>query len=403
MTQTASNVYPVPEGWQPYHVDDIKSPEPHSCVAGPFGSKISSRYFADEGVPVIRGNNLRDDLTRFVPEGFVFVSEAKAQEYRPQHTHGGDLVFTCWGTIGQVGLVPEYGPYPEYIISNKQLKLRVNRSVADPLFCFYYFASPRYVEYIRNRGIGGAVPGINLGILKSLPIALPPVKIQRYIADILSAYDALIENNQRRMTLLEEASWQLYREWFVRLRFPGHEHTRITHNVPEGWERTAFENALVLQRGFDLPIQEREDGDVPIYGSTGINGFHSKSRVQGPGVVTGRSGTLGEVHYVTGDFWPLNTALWVKEFKRVTPLFSLFLIREMDLKQYNGGVSVPTLDRNTVHRVEVLIPPKNLLTAFDEFAIPLFEQMENLKQQNQKLRAARDLLLPRLMSGEIAV
>jgi len=205
------------------------------------------------------------------------------------------------------------------------------------------------------------------------------------------------------MTLLEEASWQLYREWFVRLRFPGHEHTRITHNVPEGWERTAFENALVLQRGFDLPIQEREDGDVPIYGSTGINGFHSKSRVQGPGVVTGRSGTLGEVHYVTGDFWPLNTALWVKEFKRVTPLFSLFLIREMDLKQYNGGVSVPTLDRNTVHRVEVLVPPKNLLTAFDEFAIPLFEQMENLKQQNQKLRAARDLLLPRLMGGEIAV
>ena len=77
--------------------------------------------------------------------------------------------------------------------------------------------------------------------------------------------------------------------------------------------------------------------------------------------------------------------------------------REMDLKQYNGGVSVPTLDRKTIHRVEVLIPPKNLLIAFDEFAAPLFEQLENLKQQNQNLRAARDLLLPRLMSGEIAV
>src|SRR5262249_61488037 len=177
----------------------------------------------------------------------------------------------------------------------------------------------------------------------------------------------------------------------------------VTYGVPEGWERTAFENALVLQRGFDLPIQAREEGDVPIYGSTGINGFHSKSKVQGPGIVTGRSGTLGEVHYVAGDFWPLNTALWAKEFKRVTPLFSLFLMREMDLKQYNGGVSVPTLDRKTVHRVEVLIPPKNLLTAFDEFATPLFKQIDNLKQQTQKLRAARDLLLPHLMSGEIAV
>jgi type I restriction enzyme, S subunit len=404
MTQVGgSTVYPIPKGWRLFVANDIKSPEPHACVAGPFGSKISSKYFVDEGVPVIRGSNLRDDLTRFIPEGFVFVSEARAQEYRPQHTCGGDLVFTCWGTIGQVGLVPEDGPYSEYIISNKQLKLRVDRNVADPLFCFYYFASPRYTEYIRNRSIGGAVPGINLGILKSLPIALPPLTVQRQIASILSAYDDLIENNQRRMARLEESARLLYREWFVRLRFPGYEHTRITNGVPEGWECKAFECALVLQRGFDLPIQAREDGDVPIYGSTGINGFHNKAKVPGPGVVTGRSGTLGEVHYVAGDFWPLNTALWVKEFKRVTPLFSLFLMREMDLKQYNGGVSVPTLDRKTVHRVEVLIPPKSLLAVFDEFVVPLFEQMENLTLQNQKLRTARDLLLPKLMSGEITV
>jgi type I restriction enzyme, S subunit len=138
MTQVeASTVYPIPKGWRLFVANDIKSPEPHSCVAGPFGSKISSKYFVDEGVPVIRGNNLRADLTRFIPEDFVFVSEARAQEYRPQHTRGGDLIFTCWGTIGQVGLVPEDGPYSEYIISNKQLKLRVDRSVADPLFCFY--------------------------------------------------------------------------------------------------------------------------------------------------------------------------------------------------------------------------------------------------------------------------
>lgn len=109
------------------------------------------------------------------------------------------------------------------------------------------------------------------------------------------------------------------------------------------------------------------------------------------------------MHYIADDFWPLNTALWVKEFRRVTPLLALFLMREMDLKQYNGGVSVPTLDRKTVHKVEVLIPPKGMLTAFDEFAVPIFEQIGNLKLQNEKLRAARDLLLPRLMSGEIAV
>src|SRR3954465_13368651 len=115
------SLFPVPKNWTRYRVDDIKSTERSSCAAGPFGSKISAKYFADEGVPVIRGSNLRDDLTRFVPEDFVFVSEQRAQEYIPQHVKPSDLVFTCWGTIGQVGFIPQDGPYPEYIISNKQL------------------------------------------------------------------------------------------------------------------------------------------------------------------------------------------------------------------------------------------------------------------------------------------
>jgi hypothetical protein len=94
--------------------------------------------------------------------------------------------------------------------------------------------------------------------LKSIPIALPSIWVQRSIVSILSAYDDLIENSRRRMALLEDAARQLYREWFVRLRFPGHEHTRIIDGVPEGWRRTPFESALILQRGFDLPVQARE-------------------------------------------------------------------------------------------------------------------------------------------------
>jgi type I restriction enzyme S subunit len=110
---------------------------------------------------------------------------------------------------------------------------------------------------------------------------------------------------------------------------------------------------------------------------------------------------LGDVHYVDEDYWPLNTALWVKEFRRATPLFALFLLREMNLRQYNGGASVPTLDRKSVHRVDILIPSKVLLNAFDDFAADVFAQIKNIETQNQKLRVARDLLLPRLMSGEI--
>lgn len=253
-------IYKVPKSWNVHTVDEIRSMDAYSCVAGPFGSKISSKFFVDEGVPVIRGSNLRDDLTRFVPENFVFISETKAQEFRPQLVKGGDLIFTCWGTIGQVGLIPENGPYPEYVISNKQLKLRVNQKIASPLFCFYYFASPLHVEQVRNRNIGGAVPGINLGILKSFRIALPPIKVQDRLIEILGSYDDLIENNRRRIVLLEDAARQVYQEWFVRLRFPGREHTRIVDGVPEGWQRKrlgalADINRENLSNSFDGEIE----------------------------------------------------------------------------------------------------------------------------------------------------
>ncbi|CAE6724784.1 MAG: restriction endonuclease subunit S [Nitrospira sp.] len=291
---------------------------------------------------------------------------------------------------------------PEALVVQRVARLRATGDL-DQRFLYYVIASSDFVAYVKNAARGVGVPHVSGKQIAEFRFGLPPRVAQEAIADILSAYDDLIENNKRRMALLEEAARQLYREWFVRLRFPGHEHTRITNGVPAGWKKVPFESALVLQRGFDLPVQDREDGDVPIYGSTGINGFHNKAKVVGPGIVTGRSGTLGEVRYIEGDFWPLNTALWVKEFRRVPPLFTLFLMREMDLKQFNGGASVPTLDRKTVHRTEILMPPKPLVRSFDEFAAPLFQQIGSLTAQIEKLRAARDLLLPRLMNGEIAI
>lgn len=278
--------------------------------------------------------------------------------------------------------------------------------VVDPRksdYRYIFYSLLQSYEKLKGLSRGAAQNNLNAAQVKAFTIPAPAVEVQRAIGAILAAYDDLIENNRRRMMLLEESVRLLYREWFVSLRFPGHEHTRIVDGVPEGWVRMPFDQALVLQRGFDLPTQARQDGGVPIFGSTGIVGFHNQAKVPSPGVVTGRSGTLGQVHFVDENFWPLNTALWVKEFRRVTPLFALFLMREMNLKQYNGGVSVPTLDRKTVHRVDVLVPPRLLLGEFDNVAEDNFAQIKNLTVQNQKLRAARDLLLPKLMNGEIAV
>lgn len=386
--------------WPIVEVETIKASERNALVGGPFGSDLTSKSYVEDGVPVIRGNNLPDH-SAFHDGDFVFVSDEKALSLMANTAGPRDLVFTQRGTLGQVGLIPDLPNYPRYVISQSQMKLTVDASKAEPRFVYYYFRLPTTVETIKSHVSSSGVPHINLGVLRRFKIPLPPLKDQRRIVEVAAAYDALIENNRRRMALLEESARLLYREWFVYLRFPGHEHTRLINGVPQGWERAALESALVLQRGFDLPSQNRQQGDVPIYGSTGISGYHDKAKVSAPGVITGRSGTLGEVHFARDDFWPLNTALWVKEFKRVSPLFALFLLRSLDLKQYNGGVSVPTLDRKSVHKIEILIPPASLIREFDALAEPVFRQISNLETQTQKLRTARDLLLPRLMSGEI--
>jgi type I restriction enzyme S subunit len=229
--------------------------------------------------------------------------------------------------------------------------------------------------------------------------------VQERIAGTLSAYDELIENSQRRIRILETMARTLYREWFVHFRFPGHEGSRRVSSplgeVPEDWVVGRLDDVLVLQRGFDLPKANRIDGPVPIYAAPGVTGFHSEAKVKAPGVVTGRSGTIGDVIYVQEDFWPLNTALWVKKFPKSEPLYAYYLLSSLDLKQFNSGAAVPTLNRNDVHGLDVLIPPSELQRNFQDIAGAMLTQARMLSIQIQNLRRTRDLLLPRLLSGQV--
>lgn len=273
-------------------------------------------------------------------------------------------------------------------------------------------ADARYIKYLfdailkkRYQGFtqGAAQDNLSQSKLLSIDFPVPDITAQKRIADILSAYDELAKNNRRRIQLLEESARLLYREWFVHLRFPGHEHVKVVDGVPEGWERVNLGDALTLQRGFDLPVAERRDGDVPVYASTGVVGYHNESKVDGPGVVTGRSGSLGMVEYIRGKYWPLNTTLWVKDFIRVTPEFAYYVLSGLSLERYNGGAAVPTLNRNNVHRIPVLLPTEKLIRDFSEYVRTIFEQIHTLQRYSERLAEARDLLLPRLMNGEIAV
>ncbi|MBL4283165.1 restriction endonuclease subunit S [Vibrio fluvialis] len=202
--------------WIELTIEELASPEKSSLSTGPFGSAISAKFFQEEGVPVIRGSNLSTQTSeKMNDDGLVFVSEEKASEFKRSIVRSGDLIFTCWGTINQVGLITEECKYSEYIISNKQMKATLDKTKADPLFVYYYFSSPIKQKEIIQNGIGAAVPGFNLGQLKQHKLRLPSLTEQKKISSFLGLLDTKITLNRQINQTLEQMTQTLFKSWFV--------------------------------------------------------------------------------------------------------------------------------------------------------------------------------------------
>lgn len=288
----------------------------------------------------------------------------------------------------------------------------------------------RYLKYIllgeRNSFLryasGTTHQTIYFPEVKAFHAALPSIEVQRQVVDILGALDERINLLRETNATLESISQALFKSWFVDFDpvrakqegrvpegmdeataalFPdGFEESELGV-VPREWKVGKLEDLLVLQRGFDLPAAERQPGDYPIIAASGPAGTHHTSMAKAPGVVTGRSGVLGKVFLELDDYWPLNTTLWVKGFRAASPCYAYELLRLLDFSSFNAGSAVPTLNRNHVHSLPYLIPPRECIAAYEEFAMSLHVSVRANQQQTQTLAALRDNLLPRLISGQI--
>ncbi|WP_081982915.1 restriction endonuclease subunit S, partial [Cetobacterium sp. ZOR0034] len=198
---------------------EIVSKEKRSLISGPFGSNISSKFFVKTGVPVIRGNNLKEELITFIDEGFVYVTPEKAGELNC-YAKKNDIIFTAAGTIGQIGIITKKNIYNEYVISNKQIRARIDENQVLPMYCYYWLKQPKIIKLIKQLNTGSTIPLINLGIVKKLPIAFPILETQEKIASILSALDDKIEINNEMNKTLEEMAQTLFKRWFIDFDFP---------------------------------------------------------------------------------------------------------------------------------------------------------------------------------------
>jgi len=328
-----------------------------------------------------------------------FITEQKDNELRKGNLLRNDVVLTTRGTLGNAAIYGDAVPFEEMRINSGMVIMRADSTNLLPKFLYGFLRSPNFLGQVEQLRSGVAQPQLPIRDLKKIKITLPPKSVQEQIVDIFSAYDDLIENNNRRIQLLEESARLLYQEWFVRLRFPGYEHTSIVDGVPEGWEKMLLGERVTLNYGKSLKADDRIDGPFPVYGSSGIVGTHEKSLTKGPGIIVGRKGNVGSIYWCSKDFYPIDTVYFI-DFE-ISNLYLYYALRHMHF--ISTDVAVPGLNRDFAYSRPVLLPSKQMLRSFLDVVASFHEQIDKLDEMNQKLKAARDLLLPRLMSGEIVV
>jgi type I restriction enzyme S subunit len=326
-----------------------------------------------------------------------YIDEEAFEKTKRYTIDKADVYISIAGTIGRVGIVPD--DLSGANLTENAAKITNISGDVDHKYLMYYLRGSVGQGQIANRTGGTSQPKLALCRIADIDFPCPPLPIQRKAAKTLSAYDDLIENNRRRIQLLEQAARLLYKEWFVHLRFPGHEHIKITNGVPEGWEKKPLGAIAPLKYGKALKNHDRVPGPFPVYGSSGIVGTHTKALVSGPTIIVGRKGNVGSVYWSPDDCHPIDTVYYIDSGN--CSLFLYYALQQMTF--ISTDVAVPGLNRDFAHSRSMLVAEQKILRLFEETVSPLHQQMELLKRQNAFLAKARDLLLPKLMNGEINV
>jgi type I restriction enzyme S subunit len=336
----------------------------------------------------------------------------------------GDIVMCEGGEPGRCAIWKEVMPG---MMFQKALHRIRPHSCLDCRYLFYSFLEMGRRDAFNQLFTGSTIKHLPREKLAKVEVRFPELEVQKQIADVLSAYDDLIENNRRRMALLEESARLLYREWFVRLRFPGHEHTPIVNGLPEGWERRPLGAVCdSIDYGYTASAEDGEVGPKFLRITDIVPHVIDWSSVPHCRIEEDR---FEKFRLTEGDIVIARTGATVGYAKRINKrhpeaVFASYLVRlrlsadvdsvivgifaeSEEYKKYVqsrvGGAAQPNANAKVLSAVEILVPSPPIQQAFRETVQPLVDQREILQEQNQKLKAARDLLLPRLMSGEITV
>ena len=410
--------------WDKKTLGEIYEIEGGSVQTGPFGSQLHESDYKEFGVPVIMPKDIKNDKLDL--SNISFISDDDAKRLSQHIVKKDDIVCPRRGEIGKRILVDEanIGAF----CGTGCIRLRGTGTVLNQLFFFYFLKQPKVVKWIENQAIGATMMNLNTSILKSIPIKYPPLPIQQKIASILSSYDELIENNKQRIKLLEEMAEEIYKEWFVRLRFPGYENTKMVDGLPEGWVRKPIDEFLSFSmskaklkkfNNTKTYIATTDVTDINITGKGEIIDWENKpSRAQlvpelNSVFFARMSNTykvlvFSETNKELIDELALTSGfLGLKALNEETLPYLFWLIKSDTFHNYkdvfSNGATQVSLTNEGFHNIKLVEPSLSIIEKFGKTTSAFLDEIITLNKKNQLLQETRDLLLPRLISGKLSV
>lgn len=420
-------------------LEDICVKNEKAIISGPFGSNIGKRFFVSDGVPVIRGNNLSLSFDKFYDYGFVFVTEEKANELNC-YAKKRDLVFTAAGTIGQVGVIPDDAKYQKYVISNKQLRARIDENVVDILYAYYWFSSPWIQKTLLNNNKGSTVPLISLNEMRGLPISFPTsLDDQRNLISIIDSTSRKIQINDQVIAELESMAKTIYDYWFVQFDFPNAEGTpyrssggemvwneQLKRKIPKGWEVASLDCFGNFKNGINYDKDVVGDKNYKIVNVRNISSgslfiqsseldsicLNSKSAdsylVSENSILVARSGIPGATRIIAGNldntiYCGFIICFFVNDI--LSKYYLTYQLKSFESLSANAsaGTILKNINQDTLKMFPVATPNKSVLIAFNNCISPLLQKIAKCQSENLELAKLRDWLLPMLMNGQVTM
>ncbi|MCD9496760.1 restriction endonuclease subunit S [Photobacterium carnosum] len=395
--------------WATYTISDVAQ----RVITGKTPPGTLDEYFGGETL-FVTPTDMEDD--KHITETIRTLSVSGKEKLNKQLFTKG-IVVSCIGwQMGKSAIVKQPS------VTNQQVNTVVpDESVIDLDFLYYVLKSKR--EEIFNLGATATrTPILKKSLFEKISFDAPCLIEQKKIGKLLSQFDDKIQLNTQTNQTLEQMAQAIFKSWFVdfdpvKAKMNGEQPEgmdaataslfpeKLVESelglIPDGWEPKQLKDVLELAYGKALKKTDRVDGDVPVYGSGGLTGYHNQSLVDGPGIIVGRKGTVGSVYWEPKAFYPIDTVFYVKPKAGYALNYCHLILQNLGLKDMNTDAAVPGLNRNNAYRLDVITPSEAVLNKFEVMTQSFQSMIDANNAQNASLSLLRDTLLPKLLSGEI--